>query len=81
MGITTWSQKKKSLSAITTLFCGRSTIEGLRFPNSAINGVLVWVAMADAQSANRDRHAVPEALCLDAACMNDPDVLGTSRVT
>jgi len=49
--------------------------------NSAISGVQVWLAMADAQSANQDRHAALEALCLDAACMSDPDVLGMSRET
>jgi len=37
--------------------------------------------MADAHSANQDQFAALEALCLDAACMNDPDVLGMSRPT
>jgi len=43
--------------------------------------VLVLVAMADAQSANQDSYAALEELCLDAACMNDADVLETSHVT
>ena len=32
-------------------------------------------------SANQDRYAALEELCLEAACMNDSDVLGTSHVT
>ena len=47
--------------------------------SSAINGMYVWMAMANAEDANHDRRTALQVLCINAAPMNDAKGLGMYR--
>jgi len=47
--------------------------------SSAISGMYVWMAMANAEDANHDRRTALQELCINAASMSDAEDLGMSR--